>query len=473
MDLSKLSIKEAREKLKSGEITSLDLTKAVLKNIEEKNGKINAYLEVYEDVLEQAKIADERIKNGEDLPLLGIPIGVKDNILIKGRVASSASKILKNYKATYDSTVIKKLKDAGAIFIGRTNMDEFAMGGSTENSAYGPTRNPYDDNRVAGGSSGGSAGALAMDGAIATLGTDTGGSVRQPASLCGVVGLKPTYGSISRFGLMAMGSSLDQAGPITRTVSDSELLFNLMAGEDVLDSTTIKTNKRVKKEKKDIVIGVPWHFLKEGLDESVSKNLKESIKKLEDLGFKTKEIELPNIKYSLAVYYIIMPAESSTNLARYDGMRYGERVSGENLLEDYLKSRGEGFGKEVRRRILLGTYVLSAGYYDAYYNKAQLVRGLLKEDFAKAFKDVDVILTPTSPIPAFKVGEKADDPLSMYLADIFTVTANLVGIPAISVPSGFSEVDGKKLPIGMQFMANYLDEDTLFSLGKTFLGEYV
>jgi aspartyl-tRNA(Asn)/glutamyl-tRNA(Gln) amidotransferase subunit A len=350
-------------------------------------------------------------------------------------------------------------------------MDEFAMGGSTENSAYGPTRNPYDDNRVAGGSSGGSAGALAMGGAIATLGTDTGGSVRQPASFCGVVGLKPTYGAISRFGLMAMGSSLDQAGPITRTVSDSELLFNLMAGEDVLDSTTIKTNKRVKKEKKDIVIGVPWHFLKEGLDESVSKNLKESIKKLEDLGFKTKEIELPNIKYSLAVYYIIMPAESSTNLARYDGMRYGERVSGENLLEDYLKSRGEGFGKEVRRRILLGTYVLSAGYYDAYYNKAQLVRGLLKEDFAKAFKDVDVILTPTSPIPAFKVGEKADDPLSMYLADIFTVTANLVGIPAISVPSGFSEVDGKKLPIGMQFMANYLDEDTLFSLGKTFLGE--
>jgi aspartyl-tRNA(Asn)/glutamyl-tRNA(Gln) amidotransferase subunit A len=471
MDLSKLSIKEAREKLKSGEITSFDLTKAVLKNIEEKNGKINAYLEVYEDVLEQAKIADERIKNGEDLPLLGIPIGVKDNILIKGRVASSASKILKNYKATYDSTVIKKLKGAGAIFIGRTNMDEFAMGGSTENSAYGPTRNPYDDNRVAGGSSGGSAGALAMGGAIATLGTDTGGSVRQPASFCGVVGLKPTYGAISRFGLMAMGSSLDQAGPITRTVSDSELLFNLMAGEDVLDSTTIKTNKRVKKEKKDIVIGVPWHFLKEGLDESVSKNLKESIKKLEDLGFKTKEIELPNIKYSLAVYYIIMPAESSTNLARYDGMRYGERVSGENLLEDYLKSRGEGFGKEVRRRILLGTYVLSAGYYDAYYNKAQLVRGLLKEDFAKAFKDVDVILTPTSPIPAFKVGEKADDPLSMYLADIFTVTANLVGIPAISVPSGFSEVDGKKLPIGMQFMANYLDEDTLFSLGKTFLGE--
>lgn len=471
MDLSKLSIKEAREKLKSGEITSLDLTKAVLKNIEEKNGKINAYLEVYEDVLEQAKIADERIKNGEDLPLLGIPIGVKDNILIKGRVASSASKILKNYKATYDSTVIKKLKDAGAIFIGRTNMDEFAMGGSTENSAYGPTRNPYDDNRVAGGSSGGSAGALAMGGAIATLGTDTGGSVRQPASFCGVVGLKPTYGSISRFGLMAMGSSLDQAGPITRTVSDSELLFNLMAGEDVLDSTTIKTDKRVKKERKDIVIGVPWHFLKEGLDESVSNNLKENIKKLEDLGFKVKEIELPNIKYSLAVYYIIMPAESSTNLARYDGMRYGERVSGGSLLEDYLKSRGEGFGKEVRRRILLGTYVLSAGYYDAYYNKAQLVRGLLKEDFAKAFKEVDVILTPISPIPAFKVGEKADDPLSMYLADIFTVTANLVGIPAISVPSGFSEVEGKRLPIGMQFMANYLDEDTLFSLGKTFLGE--
>ncbi|MFA6552560.1 MAG: Asp-tRNA(Asn)/Glu-tRNA(Gln) amidotransferase subunit GatA [Candidatus Paceibacterota bacterium] len=473
IDLKKLTIKSVHQHLVGGDFTAVELAESYLKNIKAKNPEINAYLEVYGDVLDQAKEADKKIKNKKAEILTGIPMAIKDNILVKGRIASSASKILENYKATYDATVIKKLKDQNAVFLGRTNMDEFAMGGSTENSAFGVVKNPNDLNRVAGGSSGGSVAAVAMDGALAALGSDTGGSVRQPASFCGVVGFKSTYGAVSRFGLMAMGSSLDQIGPIGKTVEDTEILFKEISGKDKMDSTTGMFEKYFShKAGKKPVIGVPWHFMKDGgIDKAVIKNLEESIKKFEKAGYEVKEITIPNIKYSLAVYYIIMPAEASTNLSRFDGVKYGLRKDGANLLEDYLETRGTGFGKEVRRRILLGTYVLSSGYYDAYYNKANAVREVIRQDFKNAFKDVDMILTPTAPTPAFKIGEKANDPLQMYLADIFTVTANIVGVPAISIPSGFESVDGKKLPLGIQLMAPWNCEQSLFDAGKRFLSE--
>lgn len=434
---------------------------------------MNAYLEVYDDVLTQADEADKKIKEGKADVLTGIPLAIKDNILIKGRIASAASKILENYKATYNATIIEKLKNAGAIFIGRTNMDEFAMGGSTENSAFGVTKNPHDLTRVSGGSSGGSAAAVAMDGSLAALGTDTGGSVRQPASFCGVVGLKPTYGAVSRSGLIAMGSSLDQAGPITKSVGDAEILFNIMKGLDPLDSTTL--NPKTYSLKPTKVIGIPAGLLDQGgISKEVIENFNQSVEKFKKLGYEVREVKLPNIKYALAVYYVLMPAEVSSNMARFDGVKYGAHVYGANLLEDYMKTRGTGFGKEVRRRIMLGTYVLSAGYYDAYYGQAQAVRNLIAEDFKKAFSSgVDIILTPTSPTPAFKIGEKASNPLEMYLADIFTVTANIAGVPAMSVPSGFAELEGKKLPLGIQLTGAHGGEDTLFKAGKDFLGERV
>jgi aspartyl-tRNA(Asn)/glutamyl-tRNA(Gln) amidotransferase subunit A len=380
---------------------------------------------------------------------------------------------LEKYRAPYDATVIKKLKEEGVVFIGRTNMDEFAMGGSTENSAFGVTKNPSDYSRVAGGSSGGSAAAVAMDGALASLGSDTGGSVREPASFCGVVGFKPTYGAVSRYGLMAMGSSLDQIGPITKTVEDAEILFKAISGKDKMDSTAGVFSNYFdnKKNGKKLTIGVPRHFMKDGgIDKEVLENLEQSIKQFEKAGYEIKEISIPNIKYSLAVYYIIMPAEASANLARFDGVRYGLRKDGKNSIDDYFETRGVGFGKEVRRRILLGTYVLSSGYYDAYYNKANAVREVLRSDFKKVFSEADLILTPTAPSPAFKIGEKSD-PLSMYLADIFTVTANIVGVPAISLPSGFKKIDGKKLSLGIQLMSPWNREDLLFEAGKKFLGE--
>ena len=371
--------------------------------------------------------------------------------------------------------------------MGRTNMDEFAMGGSTENSAYGVTKNPHDTERVAGGSSGGSAVAVAADMAMGALGSDTGGSVREPASFCGVVGLKPTYGSVSRYGLMAMGSSLDVIGPIGKTVSDVEIIFDAIKGKDKYDSTSIDISplspsyiKRGKEGK--MKIGVPYHILdQKGISDDVKKNTDESIEKLKNLGFEIQEIKLPNIDKSLAVYYIVMPAEVSSNMARYDGIKYGLSVPGKNLLEVYKKTRGEGFGKEVRRRIILGTYVLSSGYYDAYYSKAMAARKIIGLEFAEAFEKVDAILTPTAPSPAFKIGEKSD-PLEMYLADIFTVTANIVGVPALSLPSGFaspkpsaeagfSEINGKKLPLGIQLMSPHSSENILFEIGKYFLGE--
>ncbi len=462
-----LTIVEASEKLASKEISAVELAGAYLEQIELRDGEIGAYLEVYDDVLEQAKRADEMIASGKGGVLTGIPIAVKDLILIEGRVVSAGSKILENYKATYDATVIAKLKKEGVVFLGRTNMDEFGMGSSTENSAYKITKNPHDTSRVPGGSSGGSSAAVAMRGAIAALGTDTGGSVRQPASFCGLVGLKPTYGAVSRNGLIAYGSSLDQIGPLTKTVADAEIIFNAMKGHDPMDSTSLP-DEESKEVPKIFTVGIPRHFLGEGIDVEVLKNFNESVERLKELGVTIKEITLPNINYSLSTYYIIAPAEASSNLSKFDGVRYGLHVDGENLLGDYLESKGAGFGAEVRRRIVLGTYILSHGYYDAYYTKANKVRNILRKDFADAFKEVDAIMMPVSPMPAFKIGEKSEDPLSMYLADIFTVTANLVGVPAISIPSGFTEREGKQLPLSIQLIAPHRREDILFALGKLF-----
>ncbi|MSU55588.1 MAG: Asp-tRNA(Asn)/Glu-tRNA(Gln) amidotransferase subunit GatA [Candidatus Taylorbacteria bacterium] len=471
IDLNTLTIRKVHDALIKGEYSAVDLARSYLSEIEMKNKDLNAYLEVYDDVLEQAISADKRIKNGNATLLTGIPVAVKDNILIKGRRAGSASKILEGYTASYDATVISKLKDAGVVFLGRTNMDEFAMGGSTENSAFGTSKNPHDISRVPGGSSGGSAVAVASNMALVALGSDTGGSIRQPASFCGLVGLKPTYGSVSRHGLMAMASSLDVIGSIAKTVEDAQIIFDCIKGRDPMDSTSIDLETKPSTlSPKPLVVGVPRAFTEsEGIDKSVIENFKSSLEILKKQGFEVVDVSLPTIEYSLAVYYIIMPAEASTNLSRFDAVKYGFHKAGKNLLEDYELSRGEGFGKEVRRRIILGTHVLSSGYYDAYYNKAVSAREIIIEDFAKVFKSVDVIATPTTPSPAFKIGEKSDNPLAMYLADIFTVSANIASIPAISVPSGFAEVEGKKLPLGLQFIAPSGGEETLFALSKNFL----
>lgn len=484
IDLKTLTIPKAHDALIKGEYSAVDLAKAYLAEIEKKNKDLNAYLEVYDDVLEQASEADKKIKEGGASMLTGIPLAVKDVILIKGRRVSASSKILEGYRASYDATAIKKLKDVGAVFLGRTNCDEFAMGGSTENSAFGVTRNPHDESRVAGGSSGGSAAAVAADLALAALGSDTGGSIREPAAFCGIVGLKPTYGRVSRYGLIAMGSSLDCIGPFAKTVEDAEIVYDCIKGRDPRDATSYDTWNMPARPKdlghsggehgtrnRKLKIGVPRDFTEgEGVDKEVIHNFNESLEKFRTLGHEIHDIELPSIKYSLAVYYILMPAEASTNLARFDGVKYGLHRSGENLLADYRLSRGEGFGIEVRRRIMLGTHVLSAGYADAYYNKAVAVRQVISDDFARAFKEVDVVSMPTAPSPAWKIGEKSD-PLQAYLADIFTVTANTVGLPAISVPSGMVEASGKKLPLGIQFLASGGGEESLFHVSKIFLGE--
>ena len=468
VDINTLSITKAREALKKGEFTALELTEATLEAIKDKDGEVKAFLEVFDDAITQAKEVDKRISNQEDLPLLGIAIALKDNMLVEGKEATAGSKILKGFKSPIDSSVVKKLKEAGAIIIGRTNMDEFAMGSSTENSAYGVTKNPHDLERVSGGSSGGSSAVVGGGMVLVSLGSDTGGSIRQPASFCGVVGLKPTYGRVSRSGLIALASSLDQIGPFTKTVSDAELVYNVIKGQDEMDSTTINedtypTNKSFSK-----TIGIPKSFVEsDGVSEEVKNNFQESVKKFESMGYKIKDIELPHIKYSLAVYYILMPAEASSNLARFDGVKYGLHEDGKNMIEDYFKTRGKGFGKETRRRVILGTYVLSSGYYDEYYGSALKMKNVITQELQKAFQEVDLIMTPTTPTPAFKVGEKTNDPLSMYLADIFTVPANIVGMPAISIPSGFSG----KLPLGIELLADLGREDNLFRAGKEFLGE--
>jgi aspartyl-tRNA(Asn)/glutamyl-tRNA(Gln) amidotransferase subunit A len=469
VDYKKLTIKDALVGLEKKEFTSRELAESSLAAIKEKDGEIHAFLEVYDDVLAQADRADAARAEGKKGLLLGIPIGMKDNILIEGRHASAASKILEGYVATYDSTVTRKLKDAGAVFVGRTNMDEFAMGSSTENSAFGPTKNPIDPTRVPGGSSGGSAAAVAMSAVLGAYGTDTGGSVRQPAALCGIVGLKPTYGSVSRHGIIAFGSSLDQVGPLAKTTADAEILFKATRGCDPFDSTSLPDSYydgQMLPSK--LTIGIPRDFLPDALDAGVRKAFDAAADKFKALGHTIVDISLPNAHYALPIYYIVGPAEISANLARYDGVRYGLHEEGGNLLGDYLKTKGRGFGPEPRRRIVLGTYVLSSGYYDAYYNKANALRRVLTEDFTNAFKNVDIILTPTAPTPAFKIGEKTNDPITMYLEDIFTTPVSLSGVPAISVPAGSAMRDGVELPVGIQLIAAHTREDLLFHAGKIF-----
>jgi aspartyl-tRNA(Asn)/glutamyl-tRNA(Gln) amidotransferase subunit A len=463
-----MTITTLRKKFIEGTYTPTEAFDAMMAVIKEKDSDINAFLDVYDDARAEAEVATRRFQEeGEAAPaLLGQPIANKHNILIKGRRTTAASKILEQYVAPYDATVIERMREAGAVFVGGTNLDEFAMGSSTENSAFGVTKNPIDTTRVPGGSSGGSAAAVAMGAAVAALGTDTGGSVRLPASFCGLVGFKPTYGRISRHGLIAMGSSLDQAGTMTNSVRDAEIIFSTVAGRDAFDATTIRPDTYPTVSLKDTYrIGVPRDFLGEGMDPDVLARFDEAVAALTAAGHEVVDVSLPLMKRGLAAYYIVMPAEVSSNLARYDGMRYGFHADGKNLLEDYLKTRAGGFGSEVKRRILLGTYVLSSGYYDAYYGKAEMVRTMMREEMQGVFQDVDLIMTPTAPTPAFKIGEKSD-PLSMYLADIFTVPANLTGVPAISVPAGSVERDGIALPVGVQYIAPHAGDERLFDFGK-------
>ena len=459
-----MTIREASRALRAREVTVRELWDACLKAVKEKNTELNAYLEIFDADEAAITAAQERIdQEGVAAPVLcGIPLAIKDNILIEGQVASAASKMLANYRAPYSATVIEKLKAQGALFVGRTNMDEFAMGSSTEHSAFGSTKNPHDTSRVPGGSSGGSAAAVAAHLCIAALGSDTGGSIRQPAAHCGIVGLKPTYGTVSRYGLIAMGSSLDQIGPLAKSVEDAQILYEAISGRDPMDSQTIRTTPQVKSadvRRTGKKIGVPRHLLANGIEPEFLAVFEQALTKLSRAGYEIADISLPTSEYALASYYVVMPAEVSTNLARLDGMRYGYAARGATLLEDYVKSRTEGFGPETRRRIVLGTFVLSSGYIDAYYRKADASRELLRREYEKAFEICDVIAFPTTVAPAFKFGEKSD-PVSMYLEDIFTVTANLTGMPAISVPMG--EVGG--LPVGIHFTAPHQAEERLFSI---------
>ncbi len=487
MDIRDLTIKKFHQGLLNKQFSAFEITKAFFDLIKSRDKEVGAYLKLSEDAaLSQADRIDIKLKNGSKIGILdGAPLAIKDNILIKGEKTTAASKILENYTASYDATVIKKLKKASAIFLGKTNMDEFAMGSSTENSAFQKTKNPADLERVPGGSSGGSAAAVAADMAIAALGSDTGGSIRQPANFCGVVGLKPTYGAISRYGLIAMASSLDQIGPIAKTVEDAAILFKEISGQDEFDATSVDCkygdeilNPDFEKIKK-LKIGLPKEYFTAGLSKETEIAINETIKKLKGLKFEFKEISLPHTKYALSCYYIIMPAEVSANLARFDGIRYARnykdisvianeaKQSHSALEEIYFRQRGEGFGEEVKRRIILGTFVLSAGYYNAYYSKAQKVRQLIKQDFEKAFQEVDVILTPVSPTPAFKIGEKTSDPLQMYLEDIFTIPVNLAGLPAISIPVNSKfKIQNSKLPIGFQLIGKHFREADILGIGQ-------
>lgn len=460
INILKLTVEQAHKDLIDGTYSAQDLLLACKKNIDEKNGEIHAFLEVFDDAEDMAKRADEMIKEGKATLMTGIPVSLKDNILFKDHHASESSKILEGYKAPYDSKAVEKLKEVGAVIIGRTNMDEFAMGSSTESSAYGITRNPLDLSRVPGGSSGGAAASVAMGGCLVALGSDTAGSVRQPAGFCGVVGLKPSYGMVSRSGLMSMGSSLDIIGVLGKTVSCTKAAYDVIAVPDTLDGTSVPDEMRNEVVSKSVKkIGIPKAFVEmEGVTEEVKNRFFEAIEKLKNSGYEIVDIDLPHIHYSLPTYYIIMPAEVSTNLARYDGVRFGLSVPGKNPDESYMKTREAGFGPEVKRRVLLGTYVLSHGYADAYYNKAIKVRHKITKEIEDVLKSIDVIMTPTSPAPAFRFGEK-QDPLQLYAADIFTVPANIADIPAISVPNG---VSSENLPLDIQIMGSYLhDQDML------------
>jgi len=472
--LPDLTLSNWKENLTKKNFTALEAVQAYFEEIKNKDKNIGAYLSLHEnEALKAAEETDLKIAKGEDIhPLAGAPLAIKDNLLVKDLPATASSKILEDYVASYDATVIKKLRAAGSVFLGKTNLDEFAMGSSTENSAFKLTRNPHDTKKVPGGTSGGSAAAIAANMALGALGTDTGGSIRQPASFCGVVGLKPTYGAVSRFGAIATASSLDQIGPLTKSVEDAALLFNTIRGQDGYDSTSTDPgydennllNPKLENVKK-LRVGLPKEYFEDKLDEDVTKAIEKAIEKIKSLGIKFKEVSLPHTKYALASYYIINFAEISSNLARLDGIRYSRRKDAlkkaKNLEDFYREERGQGFGSESKRRIILGTYVLSSGYYDAYYAKAQKVRTLLKNDFTNAFKEVDVILTPTSPSTAFDIGSKTSDPLEMYLSDIFTVTANLAGVPAISIPAK----SDTKMPVGVQLIGKHFREADILGLG--------
>ncbi len=480
MELNKLTIEEAARGLKRKEFSVTELVSDCLMATKGKDEKLHAFLEIFEDAPKEAQKADELLNDPHFIPppLFGIPLAVKDNILIEGKRCTAGSKILENYTASYDATIISKLKNLGAIFLGKTNLDEFAMGSSTENSAFGPTKNPHDLTRVPGGSSGGSAAAVAANMCLAALGSDTGGSIRQPASFCGITGLKPTYGSVSRHGLIAMASSLDQIGPMTKSVRDARIIFEAIAGRDEFDATSVEkfeirnSKFEILENLKGFRIGIPKEYFGIGLDSEVEKSIKSALKKIEGAGAIIEEISLPHSQYALPCYYIIVPSEVSANLARYDGIRYGKseilnpKSETLSLYDIYAKTRAEGLGTEVKRRIMLGTYTLSSGYYDAYYLKAQKIRRLIREDFEQAFKKVDVIMGPTTPTPAFKLGERSSDPLKMYLADIYTVAINLAGVPALSLPAGFVKCDDKKLPVGLQLVGKWFGENDLFSFAE-------
>ncbi len=472
MNLTELTISQAHQGLKKKEFSALELCKAYLDKIKEKDKEIFAFLTVNQkSALSQAKKIDDLISSGGEIPILaGLPSAIKDNILVENLKCTAGSKILENYIAPYDATVIKKLKEKDCLILGKTNMDEFAMGSSTENSAFGSTHNPHDLSRVPGGSSGGSAAAVAANLCCYALGSDTGGSIRLPASFCGVVGLKPTYGTVSRSGLIAFASSLDQIGPITKTVEDAKIIFEVISGKDPLDSTSVELPKieNLKLKIENLCLGVPKEYFVKGIDPEVEKIIKAAIKRYEEMGVKIEEVSLPHAEYALPAYYLISPSEASANLARYDGIKYGyskirnSKSEIRNLLDVYLESREEGFGEEVRRRIMLGIYVLSAGYYEAYYLRAQRVRTLIKNDFEKVFEKIDALLTPVSPFLPFKIGERIEDPLSMYLVDVYTVSINLVGLPALSLPVG----KVGDLPVGLQIIGKPFEEDKILEIGK-------
>src|SRR5438067_7594725 len=468
-DLPALSIADLQALLRRREVSPREVIDVLRARIEGVDEEIGAYLSL--DMEAAKKEAEQANVN---LPLGGVPVAIKDIINVMGQPCTCGSKILQGYRATYNATVIRKLRAAGAIPFGKTNLDEFAMGSSTENSAMTTTRNPWDLSRVPGGSSGGSAAAVAADEAFAALGSDTGGSIRQPAALSGIVGFKPTYGRVSRFGLVAFASSLDQVGPLTKTVRDAALLMNAIAGHDPQDSTCLNEPvadyaAALGHDLRGTRLGLPKEYMVEGTDPQVKAAIDAAVKHLNALGAEIIDISLPHTQYATAVYYILATAEASANLARFDGVRYGHRAANpRDMLDHYSRTRGEGFGPEVKRRIILGTYVLSSGYYDAYYLRAQKVRELIRQDFAKAFEKVDALISPTSPVPAFKLGERTDDPLQMYLADIFTSPANLTGICGISVPCGFAESDGHRLPIGLQLLGTALDEARILQIAHAY-----
>jgi aspartyl-tRNA(Asn)/glutamyl-tRNA(Gln) amidotransferase subunit A len=472
MALNELTIHELKDKIKKREISAREVADDVFKRIDAVEGKVHSYITLMrEPAYEAAERADRDIREGKINALTGIPVALKDIMCTRGVKTTCGSHILHNFIPPYDATVVKKLRAAGAVFVGKANMDEFAMGSSTETSWFGVTRNPWDLERIPGGSSGGSASAVAADECVAATGSDTGGSIRQPAALCGVVGLKPTYGRVSRFGLIAFASSLDQIGPFTKDVEDCAIMMNVIAGYDPMESTSVPMEvpdylSFIRKDIRGWTVGIPKEYFIEGIDPEVEGAVRKAITVLEGLGAKCVDISLPHTEYCLAVYYVIAPAEASSNLARYDGVKYGYRSTGSrDLLEMYKMTRSEGFGAEVKRRIMIGTYALSSGYYDAYYKKASQVRTLIKRDFQEAFKSCDVIITPTTPTPAFRIGEKTDDPLQMYLSDIFTISTNLAGIPGISVPCGYTK---SGLPIGVQFLAGHFEEGKLLQVAHAY-----